>query len=72
MDNLLELFCDVDDFCQDFLAVWRKQLVSAGAIQRQRKRSLSMSILIHFLNPHRAACFSQATNSRTAPITSSC
>ena len=43
MDNLLELFCHVDDFCQDFLPVWRKQLASAGAIQRQRKRSLSVS-----------------------------
>jgi len=43
MDSLLELFCDVDDFCQDFLPVWRKQLLSAGEIQRQRARSLSIS-----------------------------
>ena len=52
MNSLLELFCDVDDFCQVFVPVWRKQLLSAGEIQRQRERSLSLSeimtILIHF------------------------
>jgi hypothetical protein len=56
MDSLLELFCDVDDFCQEFLPVWRKQLLSAGEIQRQRERSLSLSeimtILIHFHQSH--------------------
>jgi hypothetical protein len=56
MDSLLELFCSVDDFCQDFLPVWRKQLLSAGEIQRRRERSLSMSeimtILIHFHRSH--------------------
>jgi len=43
MDSLLELFCDVDDFCQIFMPMWRKQLLCAGEIQRQRKRSLSVS-----------------------------
>ena len=56
MDSLLELFCDVDDFCQAFLPVWQKQLLTAGEIQRQRERSLSMSevmtILIHFHQSH--------------------
>jgi Transposase DDE domain len=56
MDSLLELFCDVDDFCQAFLPKWRRQLLSAGEIQRQRKRSLSLSeimtILIHFHQSH--------------------
>jgi hypothetical protein len=56
MESLTELFCDVDDFCQAFLPVWRKQLVMAGAIQRERKRSLSsseiMTILIHFHQSH--------------------
>jgi transposase len=56
MNSLLELFCDVDDFCQEFLSVWRKQLLSARAIQRQRARSLSiseiMTILIHFHQSH--------------------
>jgi hypothetical protein len=56
MDSLTELFCDVDDFCQAFLPAWRKQLLSAGEIQRQRERSLSvseiMTILIHFHQSH--------------------
>ena len=56
MDSLLELFCDVDDFCQSFVPKWQKQLVSDGEIQRQRKRSLSLSevmtILIHFHQSH--------------------
>ena len=43
MDSLLELFCDVDDFCQAFLPIWRKQQLSTGEIQRQRKRSLRVS-----------------------------
>ena len=56
MDSLLELFCNVDDFCQTFVPVWRKQLLAAGDIQRQRDRSLSiseiMTILIHFHQSH--------------------
>jgi transposase len=56
MDSLLGLFCDVDDFCQSFLPFWRKQLLVAGEIHRQRERSLSvseiMTILIHFHQSH--------------------
>ena len=56
MESLTELFCDVDDFCQEFLPVWRRQLLLTGEIQRQRKRSLSvseiMTILIHFHQSH--------------------
>ena len=56
MESLTELFCDVDDFCQSFLPAWRKQLLSIGAMERQRERSLSMSeimtILIHFHQSH--------------------
>jgi hypothetical protein len=56
MESLTELFCDVDDFCQEFVPVWRRQLLLAGEIERQRKRSLSvseiMTILIHFHQSH--------------------
>ena len=56
MNSLLELFCDVDDFCQTFLPIWHKQLLSSGVIHRQRQRSLSMSeimtILIAFHQSH--------------------
>jgi hypothetical protein len=49
MDSLIELFCDVDDFCQAFLPVWEKQMLSSGLIQRQRERSLSMSEVMTIL-----------------------
>jgi len=56
MDSLLELFCDVDDFCKSFLPVWQSQLLASGEIQRQREKSLSvseiMTILIHFHQSH--------------------
>jgi hypothetical protein len=56
MDSLLELFCDVDDFCQVFLPVWAKQMLASGAKQRLRLRSLTMSeimtILIAFHQSH--------------------
>jgi hypothetical protein len=56
MKSLLELFCDVDDFCKVFLPVWEQALLSSGQKQRQRKRSLTMSevmtILIAFHQSH--------------------
>lgn len=56
MDSLLELFCDVDDFCKVFLPIWRKQLLQSSQIQRQRQRSLCiseiMTILIAFHQSH--------------------
>lgn len=56
MDSLLELFCDVDDFCQAFLPQWNHHLLSSGQKQRQRKRSLTtseiMTILIAFHQSH--------------------
>ena len=56
MESLLELFCDVDDFCQTFLPHWRDQLIASGKIKRQRARSLTgseiMTILIAFHQSH--------------------
>ena len=56
MDSLLEMFCDVDDFCKEFLPIWNKQLLSSGQKQRQRARSLTiseiMTILIAFHQSH--------------------
>lgn len=34
MESLLELFCDVDDFCQAFLPFWNQQLLASGQKQR--------------------------------------
>jgi len=56
MDSLLELYCDVDDFCQVFLPFWNQQQLASGEKQRQRARSLSiseiMTILISFHQSH--------------------
>jgi transposase len=56
MDSLLEMFCDVDDFCKEFLPIWTKQLLCSGQKQRQRARSLTiseiMTILIAFHQSH--------------------
>ena len=56
MRSLLEVFCDVDDFCQQFEPVWRQPLVASGRLQRQRARRLSvsevMTILIVFHHSH--------------------
>ena len=43
MRSLLEVFCDVDDFCQQFEPAWRQHLVARGRLQRQRARRLSLS-----------------------------
>ena len=57
MSNSLEaLFCDVDDFCQEFESKWRKLLIGDGFQHRQRARCLCMSeimtILIAFHQNH--------------------
>jgi transposase len=56
MDSLLEVFCDVDDFCKLFLPIWTRQLLASGQKHRQRSRSLTLSeimtILIAFHQSH--------------------
>lgn len=50
--SLLELFCDVDDFYQQFEPLWKRYLLTSGKRQRWRETELSpseiMTILIHF------------------------
>ena len=41
MDSLIELFNYVDDFCQAFLPVWNRHLMTSCHKQRQRARSLT-------------------------------
>jgi hypothetical protein len=52
MESLVELFCDVDDFCQVFMPKLESHLLANGLRQRRRSRSLAisevMTILIHF------------------------
>ncbi len=56
MESLLALFVHVDDFCKVFLPFWTNYLLTSGAKQRQRERSLSLSeimtILITFHQSH--------------------
>jgi hypothetical protein len=50
--DLLELFCDVDDFWQAFSPQWHKRLLKAGLPQRTRSPQLCeseiMTLVIHF------------------------
>jgi hypothetical protein len=55
-DNILALFCYVDDFCQEFLPPWHQRLLAHSVRQRQRQRRLCLSeimtILIAFHASH--------------------
>mgnify|MGYP005988735457 FL=1 len=33
MNKLVEMFCDVDDFCRVFIPQWEKQLIADGNIK---------------------------------------
>jgi hypothetical protein len=50
--SLLELFCQIDDFCQEFLPQWEPERLASGTRQRRRKGQLDpsevMTILVHF------------------------
>lgn len=50
--SLLELFCDVDDFCLEFEPKWQAHLLNSGVRRRNRCAGLCLSeimtILIHF------------------------
>jgi len=50
--SLLELFGDIDDFCQGFLPVWERELLASGRRQRRRDGQLYpsevMTVLVYF------------------------
>ena len=48
-DRLLELFCDIDDFCQQFVPQWERQRLSSGERQRNRTGDLTLSELMTIL-----------------------
>lgn len=54
--SLLELFVDVDDFCEMFLPQWEQRLLSEGSKHRRRQGQLRvsevMTIIIHFHQSH--------------------
>ena len=41
--DLVELFCDVDDFCRTFEPMWNRQRLKATAKKRNRRFTLSLS-----------------------------
>lgn len=58
MDKLIDIFCDVDDFCKVFVPEWEKQLITDGSRKRDRKGRMAsseiMTIVIAFhLSNHR-------------------
>jgi hypothetical protein len=52
VDKLIDIFCDVDDFCHKFLPVWETELIAVGVKKRRRKSKIStsecMTIVIAF------------------------
>jgi transposase len=43
------VYCDVDDFCQVFLPVWQRQLLTSGERRRQRAGRLTLSEILTIL-----------------------
>ena len=43
MDKLIDIFCDVDDFCHKFLPVWEAELIADGVKKRRRRSNMSTS-----------------------------
>lgn len=52
MVNLEEIFCEVDDFCQQFVPAWHQSLLKSGEKNRNKPSRLSdsevMTLLILF------------------------
>ncbi len=49
MYSLDALFCDVDDFCNDFEPQWKIKLLDHGGIKRVRAKSLCLSEIMTIL-----------------------
>jgi hypothetical protein len=49
MFSLEDLFCHIDDFCQQFDPWWKRRLLDGGAYRRVRRRSLSLSEIMTIL-----------------------
>jgi Transposase DDE domain len=57
MTILEELFCHVDDFCQTFEPLWKRQLIGKGLQQRSRQRSLCLSEMMTILIGFHQSCY---------------
>jgi hypothetical protein len=52
MNSLVELYCDVDDFCQAFLPSWENQQLASGLKQRRRRGQLCLSEIMTIIACH--------------------
>ena len=43
MNNLIDIFCDVDDFCHKFIPVWEADLIANGTKKRRRQSKMTLS-----------------------------
>ena len=43
MMTLIELFCNIDDFCQEFIPAWNKELIESNEKKRNRDSRMSIS-----------------------------
>ena len=59
MPSLEDLFCCVDDFCQQFEPQWRNQLLSDGLTHRKRHRSMYLSEIMTIGNCLPPICLPQ-------------
>lgn len=42
MDKLVDIFCDVDDFCRVFIPEWEKYQLADGFRKRQRDSRMTI------------------------------
>lgn len=50
--SLLELFCDVDDFCLEFEPKWQTHLLNSGVKHRNRQAGLCLSEIMTIVLTH--------------------
>ena len=43
MDKRIDIYCDVDDFCYQFLPVWEAELIDNGSKKRRRQSKITTS-----------------------------
>ena len=43
MNNLIDIFCDADDFCHKFIPVWEAELIANGTKKRSRQSKMTLS-----------------------------
>jgi hypothetical protein len=55
MDKLVDIFCDVDDFCRAFIPLWGKHQLADCSRKRQKYTRMTtseiMTIIIYFHTP---------------------